>query len=510
MLRTRNLPRSWEREVTFHESLYQWMEHAPWLGISCLAHLMAILLLAIMPWSLFERSEEVILQVAPLAPEEEVFQVEPDEVPPEVEPIDEAVDPHLVDAELPDSVDPVLDDWNEAPEGDPDFLTSTPFENLAWNSDLGVGGGGGGHYGTRWSDGSGARPGGAGTEDSLRVGIKWLVDHQDADGKWDADGFSKHDPVLDRTQGSGDSEHDVGVTALALLALLGDGHTTRRGLYRDSVARGVQWLRTRQDPESGLFGEASGHSFVYDHAIASLAMCEAYYFSGSPLLKGTAQRAINFITRARSPYGVWRYAVPPDNTGDSSVTGWMVFALQSAEEAGLQVDSAAFADSIAWFDEVTEPSTGRVGYDARGTASARVTGVNDEFPTGGVEAMTAVGLLSRFFLGQNPAEEPLMKKHAELLLRSLPEWSEDGLTNDMYYWYYGSYAMFQMGGRYWRSWNKAMKRAVLETQRKDGAAKGSWDPNGPWGSAGGRVYSTATMSLCLEVYFRYSRVLGAR
>jgi hypothetical protein len=81
---------------------------------------------------------------------------------------------------------------------------------------------------------------------------------------------------------------------------------------------------------------------------------------------------------------------------------------------------------------------------------------------------------------------------------------------DMYYWYYGSYAMFQMGGRHWKAWNKAMKTAVLDSQRQDGAHLGSWDPVGPWGMKGGRVYSTASMVLCLEVYFRYGKVLGAR
>jgi hypothetical protein len=55
-----------------------------------------------------------------------------------------------------------------------------------------------------------------------------------------------------------------------------------------------------------------------------------------------------------------------------------------------------------------------------------------------------------------------------------------------------------------------MKTAVLDSQRQDGAHYGSWDAVGPWGMKGGRVYSTATMVLCLEVYFRYGKVLGAR
>jgi hypothetical protein len=71
--------------------------------------------------------------------------------------------------------------------------------------------------------------------------------------------------------------------------------------------------------------------------------------------------------------------------------------------------------------------------------------------------------------------------------------------------------MYQMGGKHWKDWNQELKPAVLDSQRKEGGDyKGSWDPVGPWGHSGGRVYSTALMVLCLEVYFRYSRVLGAR
>jgi len=103
-----------------------------------------------------------------------------------------------------------------------------------------------------------------------------------------------------------------------------------------------------------------------------------------------------------------------------------------------------------------------------------------------------------------------MKDHAELLLRTLPEWDPEGCGCDMYYWYYGSFAMYQMGGKYWKQWRKALEPAVIGSQRKDGAAKGSWDPVGPWGFSGGRVYSTATMVLSLEAYYRYARVLGGR
>jgi hypothetical protein len=146
-----------------------------------------------------------------------------------------------------------------------------------------------------------------------------------------------------------------------------------------------------------------------------------------------------------------------------------------------------------------------------GSESSRIERVNKHFPAEKGEAMTAVALLCRFFLGQDPEEVDIMEKHAKLLIQKPPEWDPDGFGCDMYYWYYGSYAMYQMGGsQYWEPWQKAMEKAIVGSQRTEGDEKGSWDPVGPWGYAGGRVYSTALMTLCMEVYFRYGKVLGAR
>ena len=58
----------------------------------------------------------------------------------------------------------------------------------------------------------------------------------------------------------------------------------------------------------------------------------------------------------------------------------------------------------------------------------------------------------------------------------------------------------------WSRWNEALRGAVLKTQSNSGDERGSWDPVGPWGYAGGRIYATAMMALCLESYYRYPRV----
>jgi hypothetical protein len=377
---------------------------------------------------------------------------------------------------------------------------------------IGIGGGAGGKFGGRFGGRANKRAGGAGAEQALKDALEWLKSHQSPDGSWDCDGFMENCGKVGAgvCEGPGGSTHDVGVTGLALLAFLGDGNTTTQGEYKDVVARGIAWLKEQQDPDTGLFGERQSHDFIYDHAIATLAMCEAYFFSKSPLIKGTAQKAINLIFTARNPYGAWRYDVPPVGDNDTSVTGWMVFALASAKDAGLEGDfKAAFDGALSFIDEVTDPASGRVGYASFGEQSSR-TPANEHYPREKGESMTAVGLLCRVFLGQKPEEFPIMAKHADLIRTKPPVWDVEGYGIDMYYWYYATYALYQMGKPWWPQWEKAMKAAVVDTQRKDGDAKGSWDPECAWGWSGGRVYSTAIMTLCIEVYFRYAQVLGAR
>ena len=497
---------------SFTETLYEWMQRTPWLALSAAAHLILFVVLAMFPWQVLKKDEPKLIVCEFGSPE--IHEELPDPVEPPPEPtfpedhdnVEEM--PTLVDNLFPNE-DTDVADTSEGFEGESDALTPIDFGGESISDVLGIGGPAAGKYKGRMGKGSG---GPRATSIAVQRGLAWLAAHQSPDGSWDADGFDAQCGAIGGTicEGHGEATHDVGLTGLALLAFLADGSTTRHGPYKENVVRGIKWLRDVQDPDEGLFGEPIGHAFLYNHAIASLAVCEAYYFSKSPLIRATAQRAVRYVEHARNPYGVWRYDVPPIGENDTSVTGWMVFVLAAAEDAGIGVDPQAFTSALTWFDEVTDPATGRVGYVAPGSESSRIPNVNDHFPANKGEAMTAVALLSRFFLGQTPDTEPLMDKHADLLLGKLPEWDPDGFGCDMYYWYYGTYAMYQMGGRHWRTWQRAMTDAVQNTQREDGDARGSWDPVGPWGFAGGRVYSTAMMVLCLEVYERYSRISGAR
>ena len=49
----------------------------------------------------------------------------------------------------------------------------------------------------------------------------------------------------------------------------------------------------------------------------------------------------------------------------------------------------------------------------------------------------------------------------------------------------------------------ALTAALMKGRITEGPAAGSWDPVSHLGTRGGRVYTTAAATLCLEVYYRY-------
>ncbi len=187
-------------------------------------------------------------------------------------------------------------------------------------------------------------------------------------------------------------------------------------------------------------------------------------------------------------------------------------ALKSGKFGGLDIDPDAFEGARVWIHKMTDPVSGRVGYNKRGGGSSRPEGLLDRFPPEKAQAMTAVGILTRVFLGEDPRTSKAIRKGADLCLKHPPIWNAADGSIDMYYWYYATMAMFQVGGSHWETWNKHMKEAIVKHQKRKGSGSrtGSWDPIGPWGPDGGRVYSTATLVMCLEVYYRYDRVFGLK
>ncbi|MDD4268162.1 MAG: hypothetical protein GXY25_06550 [Pirellulaceae bacterium] len=323
------------------------------------------------------------------------------------------------------------------------------------------------------------------TEEAVHAALRWLADNQERDGRWRParHGGGQEPMVHGRDRFSAGSRADTGISALALLAFMAAGHTHQDGLYRDNVRRGLESLLLSQAADGNLGGKASTYAFMYCHAMATIALSEAFGMSGDARLEGPVRRAVMFTITAQNPStGGWRYT--PGDEGDTSQLGWQLMALKSAELAGIPMPEHTRQAAIRFLDSV---SSGRHG----GLAAYRPV----EPPS---RPMTAEALACRHFLGI-PADSLAAREAAEYLLGELPG---EGQAN-LYYWYYATLGLNQVRGDAWERWNAALQRELLASQRSSGPLAGSWDHNTVWGGYGGRVYSTALAALCLEVYYRF-------
>jgi hypothetical protein len=346
-------------------------------------------------------------------------------------------------------------------------------------------------------------------------GLRWLARHQAADGHWDSDGFASGCGtfVKGSCDGPGSPDTDAGNTGLALLAFLGAGYThLSRDVY-DGIAfgqvvkKGLRWMMANQDSE-GCIGGQSAPKYMVNHAIAALAIAEAFGMTSSQILKEPASKAARFLVAAQKPGQGWRYTARCCDS-DTWVTGWCVMALQGAEGAGVRVPRAAYDGARAWLDGVTDPS-GRAAYGARESVPAVVPG--REQAGAGPETMTAVAMLARILIDRQ-RQDPRLEAGADRLARDPPVAGGPRLDYD--HLFHASLALWQVdgaSGTRWAAWGGAMSRALCATQRPSsaGCAGGSWDPVDRWGPEGGRIYATSINILSLLVDIRSEPVFGRR
>lgn len=346
--------------------------------------------------------------------------------------------------------------------------------------------------------------GSAESEAAVQRSLKWLASVQHPDGYWDASehgsGKSGVGPDgINREQAGKDA--DCGVTALAVLAFLGNLHTLDQGEYSLVVNRALRWLVAQQtvrqwtdsngrvvDRTDGfLGGKAAQYEAMYCHAMATFAMAEAYAMSQSKQnaqwLRRPLEKAIAFIVETQNTDGGWRY-LKGQTEGDMSMFGWQVMALKSAEAGGIPIPAEVRRKMETFLkNRAAGKQGGLAGYRLNDSPSA---------------PMTAEALFCRQILGQ-ATDDKGTREAVDYLLANRPRRTEMNL----YYWYYGTLAMFQHGGPEWDQWNGTVRDLLISEQHQSGPLAGSWDPKCIWGGYGGRIYSTAIATLSLEVYYRY-------
>ncbi|QDS96186.1 Prenyltransferase and squalene oxidase repeat protein [Roseimaritima multifibrata] len=335
------------------------------------------------------------------------------------------------------------------------------------------------------------------TEEAIELGLEYLAKLQNKDGSWSLQ--QPGEKIL--------LHSDTAATGLCLLAFQGAGYTHRKHQYAGTVAKGLNFLRESQRDDGDLFRPEDSVSnrnvWMYSHAIASLALCEAYGMTQDPQLMLPAQKSLNFIVDSQHPTrGGWRYQ--PRNSSDTSVSGWMMMALKSGELSGLQVPDQTYEGIEKWLQAAQQGVGQADRYRYNPYAGLNASQRHGRTPT---RTMTAVGMLMRMYGGWR-RDHPSMVSGANYLAQSPPAIGTPEVPRrDTYYWYYATQVMFHMGGEHWQKWNQALSPTLVDSQVKAGDRVGSWEPFGDvpdrWSPHAGRLYLTAMNLLSLEVFYRH-------
>jgi len=301
------------------------------------------------------------------------------------------------------------------------------------------------------------------TERAVLAALRWLKENQQPDGSWP--GTAK--PAM---------------AGLALLCFFGHGETSDSAEFGATIDKGLRYLVTTVKSDGTVGG-------MYEQGIVGIALAEAYTLTTSPLLREPLQRAIDAILKAQSvpkanpaDKGGWRYT-HTSNDADLSVSGWQVMALKSAKVAGIEVPDESMSNAV----EYVWNCYGGPGfaYTGKGTAYA----------------MTAVGTLCQFFLGNG--HDKRIEKALDYLGETKVDWEKAGQPGSigftLYGWYYSALSIFQGQGSQWVSWNRQFQKELVDNQKDDG----HWESPSERERDLGPVYSTALCTLMLEVYYRY-------
>lgn len=331
-------------------------------------------------------------------------------------------------------------------------------------------------------------------EAAVKKSLAWLKANQNPDGSWG-------------------STYNTAMTGLALLCYLGHCESTQSTEYGDTVAKGITFLINNSLRNGGKIATSLGDPhWVYEHAIGTYALSEAYTFSKNlqfpiPELENCVRKAATEVINGQNVNGSWDYGYVTDSTrNDLSVAGWQMQALKAASATGLELEGMEKCIRRA-VQCIQDKTSDRGCYiDDGGFAYA---GGNAIQPS--MSAVAALCLQQWHKERSNPARKGIDFMMDGLEDRGRAEnrkkfsgkpQSEFTFKYDqncnLYSFYYASQAMRNAGGREWNEMNKAIIEEILPAQNSDGSFKPSTTPHGNY-----PCYFHCLNTLILEVYYRF-------
>ena len=385
--------------------------------------------------------------------------------------------------------------------------------------------------------------GGTGTVDRA---LAWIAAHQFDDGHWSLmhDGHAACPGAGGGCTNSGTGDIQGGATGLALLALLGSGHTPYNGeQYSQNVCDGIKFLiQNQQTAQVGnwgagygsletIYGSPSTHG-MYGHLIATWALAEALLLAkdsqtggcddgNCDLLIADLQNAVDLaqqytVNAAYPGGGSWKYsyhATYSAKKGDMTHMPFGLAAIVASNMAGLTTPAltdqvvtntgntlanASFGDTPVYDVSLGYSIYSRYSYD-------------NLYPID--ELTTASGMLSQVLINKYSSDRATFKG-APATHDAIEQYIAGvtpRLNGDIYFNKNVTLLAHQVGGAGWDNWFGVLKPHLQGLQENGGHIDGSWNFDEAVGSrlendAGGRLYCTVFAVLALQAEFTGLRV----
>ena len=289
---------------------------------------------------------------------------------------------------------------------------------------------------------------------------------------------------------NGSWEGDTGVTGICVMALLASGEDPNFGQYAEAVRKGVRFIISRQDADTGFIS-----SGMYQHGFAMLTLADCYGAMDERLLyKGQDERgrtigeALELAVRCAvtsqedNPYKAWRYS-PSGTDADTSAAGAVLMGLLGARNAGVAVPDESIDGAIEYFDSMTVRG-GMVNYSGVG-------GLGASHARSSICALV-LAIAKRTDLEAYESVKDYVSKTADAPLTQHPAY-----TN-----YYRSQALFQVNYPLWRSWTRDNSEFLADIQNDDGSIAIRGASHGLSYSTGMALLSAGLNYCLLPIYER--------
>jgi len=297
-------------------------------------------------------------------------------------------------------------------------------------------------------------------------GLDWLASTQSRLGHWSAN----------------ENRYPTAMTALAGMALIGEGSTTTQGKYAKNVRLAVDFLMMNARP-NGLIGDpVRDDRYTYGHGYGMMFLSQVL---GEEEDEGRRKeiiaaltRAVQFTGQAQTAAGGWGYVSAKDGNDfdEGSTTITQVQGLRGCRNAGIPVPKEVIDKAVEYIRRCTM-ADGGVQYSSKGG--------------GGRPAITAAAIACLFNAGDYDSEYvPKLQKFAAAQLNDI---NNQGFGHWHYAHYYFAQVRYREGGKAWEEYRDKIY-AKLAAEATDTGKHAYWTQGyvGP-------VYTTAVNLTILQL-----------